>query len=89
MHVLIDVFAHLNERWRLGTLIVAGRQPLSIANFTPVLLRLAKYPTRIKFLMDSELRSALPGLCHAATWSEMNGRMGGQKDGCRLCLSKR
>jgi hypothetical protein len=34
--------------------------------------------------MDSELRSALSLLCHAATPSEMNGRMGRQKDGCRL-----
>jgi hypothetical protein len=30
----------------------------------------------IKSVMGSELRFALPLFCHAATWSEMNGRMG-------------
>jgi hypothetical protein len=43
----------MNELETPGTLIVAGRQPLSIANFT----RLAKYSTDIKSLTDSELRS--------------------------------
>jgi len=60
----------MNELEGPGTLIVAGQQPLSIANFTPV----GKLPMDIKSLMDSDLRSALPVLCHAATPLEMNGR---------------
>jgi hypothetical protein len=63
--------AHLNER--AGDSERANsRRPAAICPL-PTLPRLAKYSTDIKSLNDSELRSALPLLCHAATWSEMNG----------------